>query len=56
MTNQNFNNGAQKDNNLFEEVETGGGDQSLFGFVDNVFSRKKVDPKVQDKPPMRTGQ
>ncbi|CDW83096.1 cysteine protease family c02 [Stylonychia lemnae] len=42
---------AQRDN-LFEEVDVGGGDQSVFGFVDNLFSKKK-DNTVQDKPPAK---
>lgn len=34
-------NRGPRENNLFEEVEMGAGDQSMFGFVDNLFGSKK---------------
>lgn len=40
---------AARENNLFDEVSVGGGDQGIMSFVDNVFSRKKPEP-VQAVP------
>jgi hypothetical protein len=36
---------AARENNLFDEVEVGGGDQGVMSFVSNIFGGgKKADP------------